>query len=167
MPMYMHGWIPRGWATASATAFLGPWPDSSVRPQNHPLRPVLAGRDYGLGHGAHHHRPQHQGGGRLRHQVVGTGVAQYHKQTCLFAAPGCGGAQDAAFSPRLRLRPGDGYASEEPGMVATAVRRIVATSEAEVILAASLAQNGAGFSLHLHNNKQIATISNRSCFPWR
>ncbi len=31
--------------------------------------------------------------------------------------------------------------------------------KAEVVLAASLAQNGAGFSLPLHNNKQIATIS--------
>jgi hypothetical protein len=133
--MYMHGWIPRGRATASATAsataFLGPWPDSSVRPRNRPLRPVLARWDYSLGHGAHHHRPQHQGEGRLRHQVVATGVTQYHKQICLFAAPGYGGAQDAAFSPRLRLRPGGGYASEEPGTVATATRRIVATSEGE------------------------------------
>ncbi len=129
MAMYMHGWIPRGRATASAMAFLGPWPDSSVRPRNRPLRPVLAGRDYGLRCGARHHCPQHQPGGRLCHQVVGTGVAQHHKQICLFAAPGYGGAQDAAFSPGLRLRPGGGYASEEPGTVVMAARRMVATSE--------------------------------------
>ncbi len=60
MVLYMHGWILRG--RASAMALLGPWLDSSIRPRNRPLRPVLAGRDYGLGRGALHHRPQHQGG---------------------------------------------------------------------------------------------------------
>jgi hypothetical protein len=35
--LYMHGWTPRGRATASATALLGPWPDSSIRLWNRPF----------------------------------------------------------------------------------------------------------------------------------
>jgi hypothetical protein len=73
--LYMHGWILTGRSTALTTAILGPWPDSSIRLWNRPLRLVLAGRDYGLGGGACHHHPQHQGRGRLRHQVVAMGVA--------------------------------------------------------------------------------------------
>jgi hypothetical protein len=43
---------------------------------------------------------------------------------------GMGRAQnDIAFSPQLWLRPGGGYARVGPGMVATAARLIVATSE--------------------------------------
>jgi hypothetical protein len=41
-----------------------------------------------------------------------------------------GRAQSAiAITPQQRLRPSVGYASEEPGTVATVARRIVATSE--------------------------------------
>jgi hypothetical protein len=43
---------------------------------------------------------------------------------------GMGRAQsDIAFSPQLQFRPGVGYAGVGPGTVATAARRIVATSE--------------------------------------
>jgi hypothetical protein len=47
-----------------------------------------------------------------------------------FLRLGMGRAQRAiAFTPQLWLHPGGGYASEDPGTVATAARRIVATSE--------------------------------------
>jgi hypothetical protein len=43
---------------------------------------------------------------------------------------------------QLRLRPTGGHAREEPGTVATAARRMLQLPKAEVVLAASLAQNG-------------------------
>ena len=56
-------------------------------------RLVIIGRVFGLGGGARQHRPQHQEGVVIhRHQVVAQGVALQHKQICLVAAPGYGGA---------------------------------------------------------------------------
>jgi hypothetical protein len=90
---------------ASATALFGPWPDSSFVRRS--LRPL-----------PHHRRSGHwlqtwrlssssitSGGGRLRHQVVATGVAEYQKQTCLLAAPGYGEGreQHRIFTPTTAL----------------------------------------------------------------
>jgi hypothetical protein len=54
-------------------------------------------------------------------------------------------------------RPSGGYA-REPGAVATVTRRIIVFPQAEVVLIASLTQNGAGFSLLLHNNSLLQTV---------
>ncbi len=110
---------------------------------------------------------QHQGGDHLHHQVVATGVAQHHKQICLFAAPGYGGAQDVASSPRLQLCPCGSYASEDPGTVAMATRRIVSTSEGGGRPSRQSRPERRWLFFTFTQHKQFATISNRSCCPWR
>ncbi len=69
-------------------------------------------------------------GRRPCHQVVAMDVANITTRPVSFAAPGYGEGQSAiATTPQQRLRPSGGYASEEPGTVATAVRRMVAASK--------------------------------------
>jgi hypothetical protein len=94
------------------------------------LRLVVFGRDFGLRWGARHHRPQHQERwGSLRYQVVTMGVAKISTRPVNLLRQGMGRAQSAiATTPQQRLCPSGGYASEDPGTVATAARRIVATS---------------------------------------
>ena len=67
-----------------------------------------------------------------------------------------GRAQSAiAITPQQRLlRPSGGYVSEEPGTAATAAwRNMSQLPKAEVVLVASLAQNGAGFSKEITQHK--------------
>ncbi len=71
-----------------------------------------------------------------------------------------GRAQSAiATMPQQWLRPSGGYASEDPGRVATAAGRIVATSEGRGRPSRQSRPVGAGFSLHLHNiNRSLQTV---------
>jgi hypothetical protein len=59
------------------------------------------------------------------------GVAKTRNSPVSFAAPGYGEGpvRYSNYAQQQWLRPSGGYASEEPGMVATTARRTVATSE--------------------------------------
>jgi hypothetical protein len=61
MLLCMLGWIFKRWATSSATALFGPWPDSSMcLAEVVHLRLIFGGRICGSRCGARHHRPQQQ-----------------------------------------------------------------------------------------------------------
>ncbi len=82
---------------------------------------------------------------------------------------GMGRAQSTtATTPQQRLRPSGGYASEEPGTVATAARRIVATSEGGGRPCRQSRPLRRGFFIANTQHKQsVVSISSRSCCPWR
>ncbi len=71
-----------------------------------------------------------------------------------------GRAQSAiATTPQQRLRPSSGYASEEPGTVATAARRIVATSAGGDRPCRQSCPERRRLSLLLHNNSLLKQFS--------
>jgi hypothetical protein len=77
-------------------------------------------------------------------------------------------AQSAiAFTPHLRLRTGGSYTSEDPGTVATAARRIVATSEGGGHPSRQSRPERRRLFSSFAKHKKFATISSRSCCPWR
>jgi hypothetical protein len=107
------------------------------------------------------------GEGRPGHQVVGTGVAYISTRPASFAAPGYGEGPER-------------YSNYAPTTASSQCRPVRSLArwrrrrggwsqllKAEVVLVDSLAQNGAGFSKESTQHKQFATISVRSCFPWR
>jgi hypothetical protein len=64
-----------------------------------------------------------------------------------------------ATTPQQRLRPSGGYASEYPGTVATAARISAAISAGGGRPSRQFHQNGAGFSLLLHNiNSSLQSV---------
>ncbi len=143
--------------------YSSPWSlDGLVHlPAGASLRLIFAGRILGLRCSARLNHPQLQEEGRLRHQVVAMGVAYFHKQICLNAAPGMGRAQDTTeFSPQLWLCPCAGYASE--GILAREQRQRGKQSQlpkVEVILAISPVLYGGTFPLQLHNvNSLLQTV---------
>jgi hypothetical protein len=108
------------------------------------------------------------GEGRLRHQVVGTGVAYISTRPASVAAPGYGVGPErycnfasTTASSQCRLR------QWEPGTVATAARRMVATSEGGGRPSRQSRPEWRWFLKENTQHKQIATISVRSCCPWR
>ncbi len=128
----MLGWIPRERAMASATALLGPWPDSSIRQlEAVHLRLALNGWICSSWHSAHHHHHNIRRGGHLRHQVPATGIAKHRNQTCFFCRAWVwGGPRLLPFFPWLQPCPSGGYTSwESPGKLAMVVRRKAATSK--------------------------------------
>jgi hypothetical protein len=83
---------------------------------------------------------------------------------------GMGRAQSAiAITPQQqRLRPSGGYASQEPGTVATAARRMVATSEGGGRPCRQSRPLRRGLFIAYTQHKQsVTSISSRSCCPWR
>ncbi len=110
------GWIPRGQATASATALLGPWLDSFIR-----LLKVICPR---LAFRADSAAPamapviiviKIRRGGCFCHQVPATGIAKRHNQIC-FLHQALGGGRSHSFSPDYDFVP----------VAATRVERILA-----------------------------------------
>jgi hypothetical protein len=127
----MPGWIFRGWATASATALFGPRPCSSFArrslcpsPCCHLLCRRLRAGAYHIIHNIKRGSSSPLSGRHGRSQKTVLELSQLLRL-------GMGWAQSniAPTPQQLRLRPSGGHASEEPGTVATAARRIVATSE--------------------------------------
>jgi hypothetical protein len=132
------------------------------------LRLVVLGRDAGLGWGARQHRLQNQ-----ERVVLATKWSSWAEQTSVLALHhllclGMGRAQSAiAITPQQRLRSSGNYASEEPGMVVMAERRIVATSEGGGRPSRQSRPERRWFFNAFTQYKQSATISTRSCCPWR
>jgi hypothetical protein len=70
------------------------------------LHLIFVSRLFALERGARHHPPQHQEGGRPRHQVPAMGVALHHNQTIFLAAPGlAGGPRRHYFYPNYGFIP--------------------------------------------------------------
>ncbi len=132
------------------------------------LRLVVFGRDAGPLMGRRQHRLQHQ-----ERVILATKLSSRAEQTSVLALRlllclGMGRAQSAiAITPQQRLRSSGGYASEEPGTVATAARRIVATSEGGGRPSRQSRPEQHWFFNTFTQHKQFATISTRSCCPWR
>jgi hypothetical protein len=78
-----------------------------------------------------------------------------------------GGLERTAFSPQLRLRPGGGYAGVGPARWQQRRGEWSQLPKAEVVLAVSLVLYGGSSSLAVTQHKQFASISIRSCCPWR
>ncbi len=108
-------------------------------------------------------------GDRLRRQVVAKGVANSSTRPFHVLRLGMGRAQCAiAITPQQRLCPSGGYASEEPGTVATAAGRTVATSEGggRPCRQSRPLWRGLFIAYTQHKQSEIS-ISSRSCCPWR
>jgi hypothetical protein len=71
----------------------------------------------------------------------------------------------AAFFPQLRLCPSGGYASD--GILARWQSEKSQLPKTEVVLDISLVLYGSGLFFAVTQHKQFATISIRSCCPWR